>query len=155
VKNLRPGRIYNLAKKYGNVPESRLRKIIAPQMQRAGQRILGYEEFYFSPPKNYYCTKPNLLNNENKEKPNSDGDDSETISNFGDEEEDVKIITQYDWIKGRRKLRNDLNQIDLDPLYLKRKKDLNEVEKRVLYKMLYLDKEIQTDTIVRNKLFLY
>lgn len=57
---LRPGRIYNLAKKYGNVPTTRDRIINAPQMERAGQRVYGHENFYYPPPKVYYCTKPNV-----------------------------------------------------------------------------------------------
>lgn len=57
--SLRPGRVYNLAKKYGYVPDFRTRVIQAPQMRRAKQRIFGNENFYEPPPKVYYCTHPN------------------------------------------------------------------------------------------------
>ena len=52
--------MYNLAKKYGYVDNSRVRKIIAPQMERACQRILGTENFYYPPPKVYFCTMPKV-----------------------------------------------------------------------------------------------
>jgi hypothetical protein len=70
--------------------------------------------------------------------------DSESTSSL--EEDSFK--TDYDWLKDRRKLRKDLNALDLDMNYLRRKKDLNGMEKRVYYKMVFFDKEIQTDTIV-------
>jgi hypothetical protein len=38
-RDLREARMYNLAKKYGNVNESRVRVITAPQMEKAGQRV--------------------------------------------------------------------------------------------------------------------
>lgn len=53
--------MFNLAKKYGNVIDKRRRIIHAPQMERAGQRIFGTENFYYPPPKVYYCTTPNVL----------------------------------------------------------------------------------------------
>ncbi len=52
--------MFNLAKKYGTVTMSRRRIIHAPKMQRAGQRILGTENFYVPPPKVHYCTQPNV-----------------------------------------------------------------------------------------------
>lgn len=51
--------MFNLAKKYGYVEDMRERKIQAPQMRRANQRIYGNENFYDPPPKVYYCTLPN------------------------------------------------------------------------------------------------
>lgn len=52
--------MYNLAKKYGNVLEKRTRIIHAPQMERAGQRIFGTENFYHPPPKVYFCSEPKV-----------------------------------------------------------------------------------------------
>lgn len=52
--------MFNLAKKYGNVPDKRTRIIQAPQMERAGQRIFGTENFYYPPPKVFFCTKPKV-----------------------------------------------------------------------------------------------
>lgn len=45
-------------------------------------------------------------------------------------------------------LRSSLNKLDLDYEYLKRKKDLSEIEKRVLNRLIYIEKEVQTDPIV-------
>lgn len=58
-------------------------------------------------------------------------------------------INYREWIKNRKELRQGLNKLDLDAEYLKRKKDLTEIEKRVLYKIMFVDKEIQTDVVVR------
>lgn len=54
--------MFNLAKKYGYVPDVRTRVIQAPQMRRANQRIFGNENFYEPPPKIFYCTQPNEIN---------------------------------------------------------------------------------------------
>jgi hypothetical protein len=51
-------------------------------------------------------------------------------------------------LNNRKTMRNNLNKLDFDIEYLKRKKDLTEVEKRVLNKILYIEKEVQTDPIV-------
>ena len=149
-----PGRIYNLAKKYGHVPESRERKIIMPKMERASQRILGDENFYQPPPKVFFCNRPNepVSDANGGKKFTNDRDEmSEDSGDFGDNEPK----TDYEWLKERRKLRDGLNAMDLNMDYLKRKKDLNEMEKRVLYAGLYFDKEIQTDMIVRDVTFLH
>ncbi len=87
---------------------------------------------------------------ENKVVDTIDEELSDAESNSSFDENNLK--TDYDWIKQRRKLRKDLNALDLDMNYLRRKKDLNDMEKRVFYKMVYYDKEIQTDTIVRKSL---
>ncbi|CAF0895723.1 unnamed protein product [Brachionus calyciflorus] len=133
-RNLLPVRMYNLAKKYGNVEEKRTRIIQAPQMERPGQRIYGTENFYYPPPKVYYCNKPN----ENRIKKENVSYSSE------DENEEIDYETM---MMNRKNLRNGLNQLDLNPEYLKKKKNLTEVERRVLNKMIQVDKEIQTDPI--------
>ena len=48
----------------------------------------------------------------------------------------------------QHKLREEINSLRLNAEYLKRKKDLTELEKRVLKKMTHVDVEIQTDAIV-------
>lgn len=72
-----------------------------------------------------------------------------------DEEEDddestkTNNISDYkSWMKQRRRLRNHLNKLDLDVNYLRRKKNLTELERKVLNRLLYIDKEIQTEPIV-------
>lgn len=63
--------------------------------------------------------------------------------------EDEKENFDYNkWIEERKKLRSGLNKLDLNPEYLKKKKKLSEVERRVLNKMIHVDKEVQTDPIV-------
>lgn len=52
--------MFNLSKKYGHVPKIRTRVINAPQMERANIRILGYENFYYPPPKVQLCTELNV-----------------------------------------------------------------------------------------------
>lgn len=52
--------MYNLAKKYGYVPKTRIRLINAPQMERANIRILGNENFYHPPPKFQLTTELNV-----------------------------------------------------------------------------------------------
>jgi hypothetical protein len=44
-----------------------------------------------------------------------------------------------------------LNKLDLDFEYLKRKKNLSEVERRVLNKLTFFDKETQTDPEKENR----
>ena len=48
----------------------------------------------------------------------------------------------------QHKLREEINGLRLNAEYLKRKKDLTELEKRVLKKMTHVDVEMQTDEIV-------
>ncbi|RNA45019.1 EF-hand domain-containing C3orf25 [Brachionus plicatilis] len=134
-RNLIPGRMFNLAKKYGNVPEKRTRVIQAPQMERAGQRIFGTENFYFPPPKVYFCTRP-------KEPV------KEQTSTCSSEDENNENLNYANWMKKRKNLRDGLNKLDLNSNYLKNKKNLTEVEKRVLHSMIYEDKQIQTDPLV-------
>lgn len=57
-------------------------------------------------------------------------------------------------MKNRRILRRSLNKLDLDHEYLKRKKDLTESEKRVLGNFLYVEKEMQTDPVVKIESYL-
>jgi len=52
-------------------------------------------------------------------------------------------------MRNRRRLRKGLNKLDLDYEYLKRKKDLTEMERRVLNKFILVEKEVQTDPIVK------
>ena len=52
--------MYNLARKYGHVPKTRIRLINAPQMERANIRILGTENFYHPPPKIQLCSNLNV-----------------------------------------------------------------------------------------------
>ena len=74
--------------------------------------------------------------------------DHETDS---EEETDTEqLINHKEWLKDRRKLRSGLNKLDLDFEYLKRKKNLTEVEQRVLKKITFIDKEIQTDPEKEN-----
>jgi hypothetical protein len=51
-------------------------------------------------------------------------------------------------MKNRKKLRDNLTKLELNEDYLKRKRNLTELEKKLLYKMLFVDKEIQTDPMV-------
>jgi hypothetical protein len=70
------------------------------------------------------------------------------LTESSDESETEEKPTR-DWVRDRRKLRDDLNALDLSINYLRRKKDLNDMEKRVFYKMTFFDKDIQTDPIVQ------
>ncbi len=71
-------------------------------------------------------------------------------SGESESESDEEPINYKNWLAKRRVLRDGLNKMDLDLEYLKRKQNLTETEKRVLFKMMYFDKEIQTDPIVKN-----
>lgn len=46
----------------------------------------------------------------------------------------------------RKNLRNGLDKLDLNSEYLNNKKNLTEIEKRVLRSMLFADKQMQTDS---------
>lgn len=46
----------------------------------------------------------------------------------------------------RKNLRDGLDKLDLNSEYLKNKKNLNEIEQRVLRSMIFVDKQIQTDS---------
>ena len=52
------------------------------------------------------------------------------------------------WLERQKSIRKNLDNIGLNLEYLKRKKDLTELEKRVLRRMMFLDKDTQTDGIV-------
>lgn len=65
-----------------------------------------------------------------------------------DDEDNELKLTYKEMLNNRKTMRNNLNKLDFDIEYLKRKKDLTEVEKRVLNKILYIEKEVQTDPIV-------
>jgi hypothetical protein len=146
IKLKSPGRVFNLAKKYGHIADDRVRKIQAPQMLKAGQRIFGTENFYFPPPKTYFCSEPNGPKTKPKteEKKELKGDSSSS----SDEDSSENRLSYADRLKARKSLRENLNQLDLDDKYLKRKADLTTMEKRVLYKITHIDKMIQTDPIV-------
>ena len=133
-----------MAKKYGHIADDRVRKIQAPQMLKAGQRIFGTENFYFPPPKTYFCSEPN----ETKPKPNAKKEFDRDSSSSTDEESSENRLSYKHRLKARRSLRENLNKLDLDEKYLKRKADLTTMEKRVLYKITHVDKMIQTDPIV-------
>ena len=68
-----------------------------------------------------------------------------------DREAAIKEYQQ--WLEMQHKLREEINGLRLNAEYLKRKKDLTELEKRVLKKMTHVDVEIQTDPIVNKKIF--
>ncbi len=73
----------------------------------------------------------------------NDGNDEDADTNRDD-----TVLSDGEWLKLRKKLRQDLNNMDLSIEYLKRKKDLTELEKRLLKRMMFLDKEVQTDVEV-------
>ena len=70
------------------------------------------------------------------------------VSSSEAEEDDESGKSYQERMRNRRNLRQNLNKLDLDPQYLKRKKDLTEIEKRILDRFLYVEKEVQTDPIV-------
>ena len=49
-------------------------------------------------------------------------------------------------------LRKGLNGFDLNVDYLKRKKNLSEIEKRIMRRMMFTEIGIQTDPIVTKKI---
>ena len=61
---------------------------------------------------------------------------------------DEQLEEHKNWLENRKKIRNDLNNMGLNLEYLKRKKDLTELEKRVLRRMMFIDQQTQTDEIV-------
>jgi len=144
----RPGRVFNLAKKYGHIGDDRVRKIQAPQMLKAGQRIFGTENFYFPPPKTYFCSEPNDIKTKPSDVKKELNKDSSSSSD--EESSENNTLSYKDRLKARKSLRDDLNKLDLDDKYLKRKADLTTMEKRVLYKITHVDKIIQTDPIVKE-----
>lgn len=83
--------------------------------------------------------KREFENEDEEEDEEEDDDESTKTNNIGD---------YKSWMKQRRRLRNHLNKLDLDVNYLRRKKNLTELERKVLNRLLYIDKEIQTDPIV-------
>lgn len=78
---------------------------------------------------------------------NSDTSESEDDDDDDDSYDESKLSYE-ERIRNRKMLRQNLNKLDLDHEYLKRKKDLTEMEKRVLAKFLRIDKQIQTDPVV-------
>lgn len=73
----------------------------------------------------------------------------EDESHANDEKENENRIASYEkWLEGRKKMRRDLENMSLNVDYLKRKKDLSEIEKRVLRRMMFSDKDTQTDEVV-------
>ena len=149
-RNLRIGRMFNLAKKYGYVPPIRDRKIQAPQMERAGQRIYGTENFYRPPEKKYFCTMPNTFNTNEHESNESLNTITDDDNDDDDDEQEKEIDSQISYmakLNERKQLRNGLNQLDLNVNYLERKKSLTEIEKKILHQMKFVDKEMQTDPV--------
>jgi hypothetical protein len=59
-----------------------------------------------------------------------------------------KFEEYENWLENRKKVRHDLSNMGLNLEYLKRKKDLTELEKRVLRRMMFIDQQTQTDEMV-------
>jgi hypothetical protein len=57
----------------------------------------------------------------------------------------TEYCSNEEWILKRRKLRQDLENMDLTVAYLKRKKNRTEIEERLLKRMMFINKDIQTD----------
>ncbi len=52
----RPGKLYNIARKFARDFEKPVRHIIAPKMERVSKRYMGEDNHYRIPKKNYYCS---------------------------------------------------------------------------------------------------
>lgn len=79
---------------------------------------------------------------------------SNEVSSSSDEsgnDDDEPKLSYEERMKDRRMLRKNLNKLDLDYEYLKRKKDLSEIERRVLNRLMYCEKAIQTDPVVEKR----
>ena len=68
---------------------------------------------------------------------------------MSDSDEEVKELSYEEKLEQRKTLRKGLNSFDLNVDYLKRKKNLSEIEQRILRKMMFTEIGIQTDPIVR------
>jgi hypothetical protein len=111
-------------------------------MEKLHHRYLDSSTYHSPAPKVYFCTKPK------KRFSNEDNDDKE---NFTENTENAE--EHNTWLQKRKTLRHDLNNMSLNLEYLKRKKDLTELEKRVLRRMMFSDQDTQTDEIVLNLVF--
>lgn len=117
-RNLRPGRMFNLAKRYGHVIPSRKRTIIAPPMNKR-----NFENME-KPVNNSIKTPLMKLNAEKNSKSIEDCDDSQI--------DDQKTKDDKQWLSERKNLRTGLNNLELKSEYLNKKKNLSESERRVL-----------------------
>lgn len=89
-----------------------------------------------------------------------DDDDNDDYYSDGDGNNEYgrRRITRLNYdkhLKNRKQIRDDLNRLDLDIEYLKRKKNLTDVERRLLNKLKYQDMETQTDPIVFFIVFIF
>jgi hypothetical protein len=66
--------------------------------------------------------------------------------------EEKKELSYEEWLSSRKTLRKSLNGFDLNVDYLKRKKNLSDIEKRILRRMMFTEIGIQTDPIVKEYL---
>jgi len=144
-RDLRPAKLFNIAKKYAQEPETRKRIIVAPPMERVSHRFSEPDSYYKPPEKVFYCSKPNPLPTDRIEAPKSAYEQKES-----DREAAIKEYQQ--WLEMQHKLREEINGLRLNAEYLKRKKDLTELEKRVLKKMTHVDVEMQTDEIYEKRI---
>ena len=86
--------------------------------------------------------QPNLQKNENTS-------EDTTIETYMDSSPKNEKFEEYEnWLENRKKVRHDLSNMGLNLEYLKRKKDLTELEKRVLRRMMFIDQQTQTDEMV-------
>ncbi len=73
------------------------------------------------------------LYDENDQQTSDESDDCDFASN--------KILNYNEWLDKRKSLRKNLNDLDLNTDYLKRKQDLSECEKRVLKDLLAISED--------------
>ena len=146
--------MYNLARKYGEVPTTRHRVLIAPKMERSIRRVLfDSYEFYKPPEKQYLCcdeakpakgsATPTRLTLPQPlvvrfASGTAAGGDAESDTNDEDSEErsaNGATLSYEEQMRRRKELRSIVDKCELSLDYLHRKSDKTGLEEKIVHEM--------------------